>query len=90
MIESEASLKADLTREQVEKAALKRKQHGLDRELARLVAQQRKRSIQQQHQQQTSLISQKSDTVSEKSPTNSNLSLSIISDIATPPAAESV
>ncbi|KAM7537650.1 hypothetical protein Aperf_G00000068173 [Anoplocephala perfoliata] len=85
LMESEASLKADLTREQVEKAALKRKQHGLDRELARLVAQQRKRSIQQQHQQQISVTSHKSDSVSEKSSTGSNLSLSVITN---PPAPE--
>nr|CDS26469.2 hypothetical transcript [Hymenolepis microstoma] len=85
LTESEAFLKSELTREQVEKAALKRKQHGLDRELARLVNQQRKLSIQELRQQ----TSQKSDNMSEKSPMGSNLSLSVGPIEKIPPSPDS-
>ncbi|KAL5111075.1 hypothetical protein TcWFU_010530 [Taenia crassiceps] len=81
LLQSEEALRAELTREQVEKASLKRKQHGLDRELARLMAQQRKLSYQ---------ISTNGtpcqDTTSDRSLTDSTLSLSTLNDtmLATP------
>ncbi|EUB61969.1 hypothetical protein EGR_03242 [Echinococcus granulosus] len=69
--QSEEALKVELTREQVEKASLKRKQHALDRELARLMAQQRKLS----HQVSTSGPPYQDATL-DRSLTDSNLSLS--------------
>ncbi|VDN99503.1 unnamed protein product [Rodentolepis nana] len=85
LTESEAFLKSELTREKVEKAALKRKQHGLDRELARLMTQQRKLSIQELRQQS----SQKLDNMSEKTSMGSNLSLSVVPDEKIPPFPDS-
>ncbi|VDK37391.1 unnamed protein product [Taenia asiatica] len=73
--QSEEALKAELIREQVEKASLKRKQHALDRELARLMAQQRKLSY-----QVSTNGTPCQDTTSDRSLTDSNLSLSALND----------
>ncbi len=61
LADSEKTLKADLAREREEKAALKRKQNALDRELARLMAQQKKLTQQiaaEQQQRRESLLGQ--------------------------------
>ncbi|VDD80530.1 unnamed protein product [Mesocestoides corti] len=75
LAQSEATLKAELAKERVQKAALKRKQNALDRELARLMAQQKKLS-----QQVTTAEALRQDAALEKSFAGSSQSLSTLSE----------
>uniref|UniRef100_A0A0R3WRJ9 TMF_TATA_bd domain-containing protein n=1 Tax=Hydatigena taeniaeformis TaxID=6205 RepID=A0A0R3WRJ9_HYDTA len=74
--QSEEALRVDLTREQVENASLKRKQHALDRELARLMAQQRKLSY-----QASTNGTPCQDITPNRSLADSNLSISALNDV---------